>query len=277
MRKIIVPIDFSEHSEYALETAAILAKKNKAEILALHMLEMSEAILTRTGTDMQMETVFFLQLAEKKFEDFLKKEYLKGLKVTPIVKHFRVFSEVNDVAEEYGADLVVMGSHGASGIKEFFIGSNTEKVVRHSNIPVLIIKHDPILIDFEKVVFACDFSEESIAPYINARKLFKKLGSKVYMIYVNLPNESFRSTSEMEAKVLGFLKKAEGSIDHYNNVKFISDYTIEQGILNYANAIGADMIAVATHGRTGLSHLLEGSISEDLANHSTLPVMTFKI
>jgi nucleotide-binding universal stress UspA family protein len=277
MKKIIVPIDFSEYSEYALETAAILAKKNKAEILALHMLEMSEAILTRTGTDMQMETVFFLQLAEKKFDDFLKKEYLKGLKVTPIVKHFRVFSEVNDVAEEYGADLVVMGSHGASGIKEFFIGSNTEKVVRHSNIPVLIIKHDPILIDFEKVVFACDFSEEAITPYINARKLFKKLGSKLHLIYVNLPNESFRSTSEMEARVLNFLKKAEGNIDHFSKVKFFSDYTVEQGILNYANSIGADIIAVATHGRTGLAHLLEGSISEDLANHSTLPVMTFKI
>lgn len=277
MKKIIVPIDFSEHSEYALETAAILAKKNSADILALHMLEMSEAILTRTGTDMQMETLFFLQMAEKKFNDFLKKDYLKGLKVTPIVKHFRVFSEVNDVVEEYGADLVVMGSHGASGIKEFFIGSNTEKVVRHSNIPVLIIKHDPILIDFEKAVFACDFSDEAITPYINARKLFKKLGSKLHMIYVNLPNESFRSTSEMEAKVLGFLKKAEGNVDHYNKVKFYSDYTVEQGILNYANAISADLIAVATHGRTGLSHLLEGSISEDLANHSTLPVMTFKI
>ena len=69
MKKIIVPIDFSEYSEYALETAANLAKKNDAEILALHMLEMSEAILTRTGTDMQMETLFFLQLAEKRFDE----------------------------------------------------------------------------------------------------------------------------------------------------------------------------------------------------------------
>ena len=277
MKKIIVPIDFSEYSEYALETAAMIARKNNAEILALHMLEMSEAILTRTGTDMQMETMFFLQLAEKKFDDFLKKDYLKGLKVSPIVKHFRVFSEVNEVAEEYGADLVVMGSHGASGIKEFFIGSNTEKVVRHSNIPVLIIKHNPILTDFEKVVFACDFSEEAITPYINAQKLFKKLDSKVHLIYVNLPNERFKSTSEMETKVFSFLKKAEGNLDNYGKVKFYSDYTIEQGILNYANSIGADLVALATHGRTGFLHLLEGSITEDLANHSVLPVMTFKI
>ncbi len=277
MKKIIVPIDFSEYSEYALETAAILAKKHKAEILALHMLEMSEAILTRTGSDVQMETVFFLKLAKKRFDEFLNKEYLKGITVTPIVKHFKVFSEVNEVAEEYGADLIVMGSHGASGMKEFFIGSNTEKVVRYSNIPVLIIKHNPILIDFEHVVFACDFSDEAIKPYINASKVFNKLGIKIHLIYVNLPNENFRSTMEMEHKVHAFFKKLDGNLDQHDSVKYFSDYNIEHGILNYANSIGADLIALATHGRTGLSHLFEGSISEDIANHSVLPVMTFKI
>lgn len=277
MKKIIVPVDFSEYSEYALETASILAKKNNAEILVLHMLEMSEAILTRAGTDMQMETMFFLKLAEKKFEEFLKKDYLKGLKITPIIKHFKVFSEVNDVAEEYGADLIIMGSHGASGLKEFFIGSNTEKVVRHSNIPVMVIKHNPILVDFEHVVFACDFSEDAVKPFINATKFFKKLGSKVHLIYVNLPNEQFRSTAEMEGKVHLFFKKVNGDLNYDHSVKYFSDYTIEQGVLNYANAIGADLIAVATHGRTGFSHLLEGSITEDIANHSTLPVISFKI
>ena len=219
MKKIIVPIDFSEYSEHALETAAMLAKKNDAEILALHMLEMSEAVLTRTGSDMQMETLFFLQLAEKRFDDFLNKDYLKGIKITPIVKHFRVFSEVNDVAEEHGADLIVMGSHGASGIKEFFIGSNTEKVVRHSNIPVLVIKHNPILTDFEHVVFACDFTEDAVKPYINATKFFEKLGSKLHLIYVNLPNESFRSTTEMESKVNAFFKKVEGEGERTVGVK----------------------------------------------------------
>ena len=277
MKKIIVPIDFSEYSEYALETAAMMAKKHDAEILALHMLEMSEAILTRTGSETQMETMFFLQLAEKKFDEFLNKDYLKGIKVNPIVKHFKVFSEINDVAEEYGADLVIMGSHGASGIKEFFIGSNTEKVVRHSNIPVMVIKHDPILTEFQNVVFACDFSDDAVKPYINACKFFEKLDSKMHLIYVNLPNESFRSTLEMESKVSAFFKKVEGESGDYAPVKYYSDYTIEQGILNYANTIRADIIALATHGRTGLAHFFEGSISEDIANHSVLPVITFKI
>ena len=74
-----------------------------------------------------------------------------------------------------------------------------------------------------------------------------------------------------------FLKKADGNLDSLNTVNVVSDYSIEKGILNFANVIGADLIAVATHGRKGLSHFFEGSVSEDIANHSTLPVMTFKI
>lgn len=277
MKKIIVPIDFSEHSEYALEAAAMIAKKHDAEILALHMLEISDAVLTYSNQEQQSKAFFLLKLAEQRFEDFLNKDYLEGVLVTPIVKHFKVFSEVSEVAVDHSADLIVMGSHGASGVKEFLVGSNTEKVVRHSDIPVLVIKHNPILMDFENVVFACDFSEESVKPFKQAKEMFSKLKSNVHLVYVNLPNVGFQSTAEMEAKVAEFMKKANGNLELMNDVTFVSDYSVEQGILNYSKKIGADLIAVATHGRTGLAHFFEGSISEDLANHSTLPVMTFKI
>ncbi|MDX1316623.1 MAG: universal stress protein [Xanthomarina gelatinilytica] len=277
MKKIIVPVDFSEHSEYALEAASMLAKKNNAEILALHMLEISNAVLTKADNMKQMESLFFLRLAEQKFEDFLNKEYLKGVAVTPIVKHFKVFSEVNEVGKEHHADLIVMGSQGASGLKEVLVGSNTEKVVRHSDIPVLIIKHNPILMDFENMVFACDFSEEAIEQYVKAKEMAVKLGAKMHLVYVNLPGSKFKSSAEIEKQVAVFLRKADGGIEKMNEVNYVNDYSIEKGILNFSNVIGADLIAVATHGRKGIAHFFEGSISEDIANHSTLPVMTFKI
>lgn len=277
MKKIIVPVDFSEQSEYALEAASILAKINNAEILALHMLEISNAVLTKADNMKQMESLFFLRLAEQKFKDFLNKDYLKGVKVTPIIKHFKVFSEVNEVAKEHHADLIVMGSQGASGIKEVLVGSNTEKVVRYSDIPVLIIKHNPILMDFENMVFACDFSEEAIEQYIKAKEMAVKLGAKMHLVYVNLPGSMFKSSAEIEKQVATFLRKADGGIEKMNEVNYVNDYTIEKGILNFSNVIGADLIAVATHGRKGIAHFFEGSISEDIANHSTLPVMTFKI
>ena len=277
MKKIIVPIDFSEHSEYALKTAAKLAKKYNAEVLALHMLEMSDIMLSASDGLQNEKAVYFLKLAERRFEKFLEKDYLKAVKITPIVKHFKVFSEVNDVALKNDADLIVMGSHGTSGIAEFFVGSNTERVVRNANVPVLVVKDDVAGINFDVVAFACDFSEEVIPPYLNAVNMFKEMGAKFYLIHVNLPNDKFQSSLEIEKKVVNFFAKAERNLDKMEDVHYICDYTVEDGVLNCANKIGADLIVVPTHGRKGLAHFFEGSIGEDVANHSKLPVMTFKI
>ncbi|MBT8303915.1 MAG: universal stress protein [Bacteroidia bacterium] len=277
MKKIIVPIDFSQHSEYALKTAARMAKKANSEIIVLHMLEISQAVLTTTDSEQSSKAVFFLKLAEQRFDEFLDKDYLDGVKITPLVKHFKVFSEVNDVAKEQGADLIIMGSHGSSGFREVFVGSNTEKVVRHSDIPVLVVKNAPQETGYEKVVFACDLSKDSINPYKKAKEMFERLGTKMQVLYVNLPSISFRSSTEIEQKAKDFFNLADGNLDGMEYVNFISDYSVEKGVLNFSNKIGADLISVPTHGRKGLAHFFEGSITEDIANHSKLPVMTFKI
>lgn len=277
MKRIIVPVDFSEYSEYALRTAVKLAKKYNAEVLALHMLEMSDLMLTASDGLQYEKANFFIKLSEQKFEEFLNKDYLEGVKVTPIIKHFKVFSEVNDVAKKHDADLIVIGSHGTSGFKEFFIGSNTERVVRHADIPVLVVKNKETNINFETIVFACDFSKESIKPYLNTVKMFSKINSKIYFVYVNLPNERFKSSTQIEKQVANFLIKADGNIDKMKDVHYVSDYTVEDGILNFSLKVGADIIVIPTHGRKGLAHFFEGSLGEDVANHATLPVMTFKI
>ncbi|HLV38221.1 universal stress protein [Xanthomarina sp.] len=277
MKKIIVPVDFSEQSEYALEAAVKIARKDsETEILALHMLEMSNAVINTTNSEQITKAVFFLRLAETKFSEFLDKPIFKGAKITPIVKHFKVFSEVNDVAKEHGADLIIMGSQGTSGFSEIFVGSNTEKVVRYSDVPVLVLKDRFSKDIFNDVVYASDFSLESVDVYKRMRYMFEDLHTKLHLIYVNMPSDRFRSSNEMEQTVSDFLMQAEGNLDKLKDINFISDYSVEKGVLNFANKIGADLIAVATHGRTGIAHFFEGSISEDIANHSVLPVMTFK-
>ncbi|WP_405609244.1 universal stress protein [Polaribacter sp. Asnod1-A03] len=277
MKNIIVPIDFSNHSEYALKTAALLAKKHNATLFGLHMLDMQDMFLTESEFYQHEKAVFYLKLAEKKFKDFLKKDYLEDVKVIPIIKNYKIFSEINSISEEVQADLIVMGSHGTSGIKDFFIGSNTEKVVRYSDTPVLVIKNEMSNIDFSDIVVATDFSEESIPAYKNMLKTLDFLNARKQVLYVNLPNENFKTTTEMEKMASSFLMKAEGNTDRLINVNYVCDKSIEKGILNFSNAVGADLISVITHGRTGLSHIFAGSIAEDVTNHSTLPVITFKI
>lgn len=277
MKKIIVPIDFSEQSEYALEAAVKIAKNNSGtEILALHMLEMSNAVLNTSDSEQQQKAIFFLRLAEKRFTEFLDKPIFKDAEITPIVKHFKVFSEVNDVAKEHDVDLIIMGSQGTSGLTGMFVGSNTEKVVRHSDIPVLVLKDRYSKDIFNDVVYASDFSLESVDVYKRMSSLFQGLNTKLHLLYVNLPSDRFRSSNEMEQAVSDFLMQAEGNQAKLKEVNFVSDYSVEKGVLNFANKLGADLVAVSTHGRTGIAHFFEGSISEDIANRSVLPVMTFK-
>lgn len=277
MKKIIVPVDFSNHSIYALKTAALLAKKYDAIIYALHMLDIHEVSLTESEIYQQEKAVFFLKLSEKKFKTFLDKDFLEGVKVVPIIKHYKVFSEVNAIAKEVNADLIIMGSHGASGLKEFFVGSNTEKVVRYSELPVLVIKNEMFNTDFSDIVVASDFSEESIPAFKRMLKTVDFLNARKHILYVNLPNENFKTTTEMESLAADFLMEVEGNTDRLINVNYVCDRSVENGILNFSNAVGADLISVITHGRKGLSHIFEGSIAEDITNHATLPIMTFKI
>lgn len=277
MKKVIVPVDFSDHSEYALKAAALLAKRNKIEIVALHMLDISVASLSESPSDIQAQSFFYLKLAEKNFKTFLKKDYLKDIKVTPIIKHYLSFKEINDIAEEEKADLIIMGSHGATGIKELFMGSNTEKVVRHATIPVLILKEELFDLNFEDVVYACDFSEKSIPAYKKALKLMKFFDAELHLLYVNLPNDNFKSSSEMKEMAIKFLTKANQDINKLKEITFECEYTIEKGILKFSNSIGADLIAISTHGRKGLSHIFEGSVAEDITNHMMLPIITIKI
>ena len=277
MKKIIVPVDFSEHSEYALKTAAKLAKKHDAEVLALHMLEMSTEALSVSDELLGQKAVFFMKLAEKKFNDFLDKDYLEGVKITPIIKHLKVFSEVNDVAKQHDADIIVMGSHGANGFEEMFVGSNTERVVRSSEIPVLVVKSNVANINFDVIALACDFSEESIESYHHTMAMFQDIVSKIYLVHVNLPNEKFSSTAQLEKMAVNFFTKADKHLRSLKNVRYVSDYTVDDGIVNFSNKNKVDLIVMPTHGRKGLARFFKGSVGEEVVNHSPIPVLTLKI
>lgn len=278
MKKILVPVDFSKHSEYALEVAAGIAKKQNAEIIALHMMLLNDSVITKNQSKEVFEAMYYMRLAEKRFAELLDKDYLNGITVTDAVHNYTVFSEINDVAKEMEIDLIVMGSHGSSGLKEVFVGSNTEKVVRTSEIPVLVIKHRHEKFNPQMGVFACDFLENSVGPYKRAKKVFEAFGINMQMLYVNLSGD-FRSTREIEKRILNFLELAEepNPLDSLNKVIQYNEYSVEAGIFGYSQVSNADIISLPTQGRQGLAHFFSGSIGEDVVNHSDLPVMTFRV
>ncbi|PTM11399.1 MAG: universal stress protein UspA [Bacteroidetes bacterium] len=274
MKKILVPTDFSAQANFALHVASQLAKKHDCEIYLLHMLELpvNEIDALSTHSDLP-EAMFYMKLARKRFDDVLEKPFLKNIKVHEIVKFHQAFDGIIDSCKEFKIDIIVMGSHGVSGFKEMFIGSNTEKVVRTSDIPVLVIKNYHKIFKVKNFIFASDFLEENKKPFKKAIKFAKLNNAALHLLMINTPSK-FLTTDEADSRMQEFMK---GSRFKNYTINIYNDYTIEKGILNFAHHIDAGLIGMSTHGRKGIAHFFNGSISEDLVNHAKRPVITFRI
>lgn len=277
MKKILVPVDFSTPSENALKVAAKLAQKNNAELHVLHVIELAESLFGAEQFNVNDEQIiFFMKLAKKRFSQFLDKDYLKDIKTTEHVEPGSTSVAISELVDENQIDMIVMGSSGVSGIEEIVIGSNTEKVVRHSKIPVLVVKNEIKDINIKNAVFASNFEIENLEPYKKAKRFADSFSAKMHMLYVNLPGNQFSSTSEIHEQMRVFLNKVEMPLDR-KFIEIFNDYTIQEGVLNGSEYLKADLIIIPTHGRKGLSHFFNGSIGEDVVNHSELPVLTLKI
>lgn len=274
MNKILVPTDFSTEAENALKVAAMLAKKYDAEIYLLHMLEipLQEIDPVNAHSDIP-EAIFFMKLAHQKFQGLIESDYLDGVTVHETVKSDITFNEIKAACYEYDIDLIVMGSHGASGLKEMFIGSNAEKVVRTSEVPVLVIKNEHRTFDINNFVFASDFKKDNKNTYKQAVDFAKSFDATIHLVMVNTPN-NFLTTEESTKRINKFIA---GNDYEKANINIYNDESVEQGILNFSKSINADLIGISTHGRQGIAHFFNSSISEDLVNHANRPVITFKI
>jgi len=282
MIKVLVPYDFSETANYALNFAVSLAKNySEIEITLLHVIEtpVSTGMSTMGGgldpiPDFENQ-VFFMELIEKRKDQFqeLEKKYKDSfVKLTTKISLGNVFKGITESIQEQNSDLIIMGSKGATGIEEVIVGSNTEKVVRTANCPVITIKAETDVKDMKKVVFASDFrdSDEEVANRF--KRIQSVFNAEFYFVIINTPG-SFETTRESMSRIRTFVQK-----HRFENVKaeIYNSLSEESGIIEFADDIDADLIAMTTHGRTGLVHLITGSIAEDVVNHSKRPVWTFK-
>lgn len=275
MKRILVPTDFSDHAEYALRVAAQIARENNSEIVLLHMLELPHQASDALGSGHDIpEIMFFKNKVISNLEELMDVDYLDGITVSEIIQFDKAFEGILTVSKTNNIDFIVMGSHGSSGFQEMFIGSNTEKVVRFSDVPVLVIKNKMDNFKADNFVFASDFSQEIKKPFKQLIEIASAFNSHLNLVMINTPS-SFKPTNVAEKIMSDFIK--EFNYPNYS-LHIYNDVNVEKGILNFANSVQADLIGMCTHGRrTGFAHFFNGSVSEDLVNHAFRPVITFKI
>lgn len=280
MKKILVPTDFSEPATNAATVATEIARKSGGEVILLHIVEQptKESFNVEGQIDQISdweEKFFTIKLIERNKVQLLEKVAEiqgAGIPVRQILKMGNAFHGISAVITELNVDLVVMGTSGRSRLEEIIVGSNTEKVVRHSKCPVLTI-HDqlPGKDMFKNIVYATSLSLDEryfSDVVVYAQKLFD---ARVHLVRINSP-ANFRPDTEVKRLMEKFARKLQLS-DYTLNV--FNDYSEDEGIINFADSINADLIAMATHGRSGLAHVITGSIAEDVANHSRKPVLTY--
>tara|TARA_A100000171_G_scaffold43647_1_gene45847 strand:+ start:882 stop:1730 length:849 start_codon:yes stop_codon:yes gene_type:complete len=277
MKTILVPIDFSEQSKYALNFAAQLAQKGELQIQAIHIIEGPQNHTFNTmgdGIANESEDYFFLkQLLEKTKENMrnlVESKAYAGINITGSVEIGNPYQSISKAIADHQADLVVMGSKGVSGIDEVLIGSNTEKVVRHAKCPVITIKSEVKLNTIQNIVLATNLREEQSRLFVELKKLQALTGAKLHLVKINTTND-FHTQRQMQDEFVRYINDHQLANVH---TAIYNETSEEEGILAYAEDVNADMIAIGTHGRTGLLHLLSGSIAEDLVNHSQIPVWT---
>ncbi|MFN3841195.1 MAG: universal stress protein [Cyclobacteriaceae bacterium] len=276
MKKILVPCDFSEQAINALRFAVDVAEQSGGEVHLVHVIElpvMHDSVLMPV---MSFEEALLKELRQKAEKEFKKltSKYGAGINVISQVIFGTPSRLITDYVTDSGIDLVVMGTKGASGIKEVVIGSNAEKVVRRSPVPVIAIKKYVKASSIKNIVFPNTLdteTQEDLVMKVKALQNFFK--AKIHIVWINTPTNFTpdRITSErLHTFARRFMFK-DFTISIYN------DPFEESGIINYAHSINADMIAMGTRGRKGLAHILSGSVAEDVVNHVDCPIWTYAL
>jgi nucleotide-binding universal stress UspA family protein len=278
MKKILVPVDFSPASLNAMKVAGQLATRSGADLHLLHVNEMmpyvaplSEYAYTSSAVNMDMynqELENRIQLVQK---DLAAQPGMEGVSIETTVVEGLMLPAIQEMIEDHQIDLVVMGTLGASGLKEVFLGSNTERIIRHAECPVLVIPVGIDHLDLRRVVIPSTLKADQQAVFLVAKAWQDLFGFDVQVLYLNDPlGAPTHGTIETEKNKLTEQAGLRHVYVHIHGISLNQEATIRR----YADEADGDMIIMGTHQRRGLSHLWFGSIAEDTANHAHLPVLT---
>ncbi|MBN8653627.1 MAG: universal stress protein [Cytophagales bacterium] len=280
MKKILVPTDFSKTSVNALEVAVEIAKKSNADITLLHVVEEASSSSFSVTGEWQKEgwadklyTIKLLEKSKAQLEKLVLDPRFEQVKVTGELRVGNAFHGMRTIITDNKVDLVVMGTSGRSGAVDSVIGTNTERVVRHAKCPVLSINKKPSKVNFKNIVYATAMHKDEEIFSRMVKKTQQLYNSTVHLVRINTPGD-FQRDYVVKDYMEKFAKKL--GLKNYT-VNVFNDITEEDGIIYFAETIDADMIAMATHGRTGFAHVLAGSIAEDVVSHAKRPVLTFVV
>lgn len=275
MKKILVPFDFSPSAMHALHFAIDIAVANESEVFALKVAELTPLYIENINA-----IPFYADsasiMADLKEQGQNNFEEIRWVIDSHVPVHFEVeqgvlSQTVLKAIHRHEIDLVVMGTKGSSGVSELLIGSNTEKIVRSSPVPVFAIHKQQKISAVRNIIFptALDYGQASLIGKI--KTLQKFFHARLHILFIKTP---YMKETDHVLRV-----NLEGFAQHYGLTDYVvhirHEFGEENGILKFGSKLGYSIIAMGTHGFTGLTHMMLGSIAENVVNHTNEAVWTY--
>ncbi len=277
IKKILVPIDFSEISSTVFSKTTTLAKLLKADLLLIHVVPHTGygfSIVPEKRNDLM--NIQEIQMAVSQKMDELQAEIKNQYHITPevYVSTGNIDAEIIDFAKNKKIDLIIMGTHGASGYKELFIGSNSQRVVTLSDIPVLTMQHDTKGLGFENILLPIDNSVHSREKVNLATSIAKQFGAKIHILGLN------DSSDQTEINKFNYkIKSVEENIAAQNlpfKTTLVKGNKLAASAMEYADANKCDLIVINTGHESEITGIFLGAFAQQIVNHSKVPVLSMK-
>jgi nucleotide-binding universal stress UspA family protein len=288
IRNILVPIDFSEMSIQAIEAAENLACRFGARIYLVHVQDATYPAGFMAPTPMMTGDVIAIHHENEKSLRKRLRDLAARLDLSPddcrVLTTAPAFDAICGLARELSIDLIVMPTHGRTGLKHLFLGSTAERVVQHSPAPVFVVRKRGG--GLNTILVPIDFSGCSLDALKYAIKFAEKVAAKIIVIHAVHLGYAYTSDGyamydlsqitktlrkDAERQMREFVRAAK-----FGSVKFETAIRVGpavEEICAFAKGEDVDLIITATHGRTGFKHVLIGSIAENVVRHADRPVL----
>lgn len=266
MRKILVPIDFSFDSLHAIEKAIFIAQKVEGEIDLIHINKVKTfaGIFNLSKANLPDEDV------ERGFSDLFNHLDAKGVKINKVMKKGSVAKEIIHYAEESGAYMIVIGTHGASGFEESWMGSNAYRVVSGAPCPILSTRGDTSRLDIKKIVLPIDTAVTTRQKVPFTRELAKLFDAEIHVVATCVDE-----TEEFVLKLTSYVAQVCRHLNQHN-VKNTSDFLTGSNIatmtIEYAKKVDADLISIMTDQESGVFSLSD--YAQQFVNRSPIPILS---
>ena len=276
MKTILVPCDFSKTALNAFSFALDVAERSEAVIHLVHVIDVPAVYDAAFVPAIPVDTTLYNDLeakAEEEFRKIIDKHRSSGIHMETKLAYGVPETALLDYIQTAGIDVVIMGSHGARGLRELLIGSTAEKIIRHASVPVMVIK-DKFLGSVRNIAFPNTLEptlQDDLVGKVKTLQAFFK--ATLHLVYINTP-VNFLDDSVTHERLNRFAQQhhlANYTLNVYNHAD------VEEGINQFVRETDAELIVMGTHGRTGLAHIVNGSLAEAVANHTDRIIWTYTL